>query len=129
MAIQNRVRRELSKGQSSLALSLAKGVEHLHSGHVDLAAAQGDKYALDLYSEIAPLLGLSTANAVTLLNPGVLVLGGGVLDNAPILKAQMLQHFHQFVNPPALEGLEIRDASLGDDAGMLGAALFAVRSS
>lgn len=129
VAIQNRVRRELSNGQSSLVVSLANGAEHIHPGHIDQAAAQGDQYALSLYSEIAPLLGLSAANAVTLLNPGVLILGGGVLDNAPILKAQMLQHFHQFVNPPALEGLQIRDASLGDDAGMLGAALFAVRSS
>lgn len=129
VAIQTRVRRELSAGQTSLAETLAGGVEHIHPGHIDVAAAQGCRYALNLYAEIAPLLGLSIANAVTLLNPGTLVLGGGVLDNAPLFKAQVLRHFHELVNPPALDGLQIRDASFGDNAGMLGAGLFALRKA
>ncbi|MBL4635969.1 MAG: ROK family protein [Kofleriaceae bacterium] len=129
VALQSRAQRELADNPSSLVVALAGDISSIHPGHIDQAAAQGDIYAQSLYSEIAPLLGLALANAVTLLNPDMVVLGGGVLDNAPVLKEKALEHFREFVNPPALIGLSIRDARYADSAGMLGAALFALRSS
>ncbi len=130
VALQSRARRELADDSGSLVVKLAGGdASTIHPGHIDKAAAQGDRYALNLYKEIAPLLGVALANAVTLLNPDTVVLGGGVLDNAPVFKEQFLGHFRELVNPAALIGLSIRDARYVDSAGMLGAALFALQSS
>ena len=42
------------------------------------------------YAEIAPLLGVVLANAVTLMNPSHLILGGGVLSRAPVLKEHVI---------------------------------------
>jgi len=126
-AIQKRVRSDLQT-RESLIIKLAGGIGSIHPGHIEKAAAESDEYALSLYSELSPILGLALANAVTLLNPAKLILGGGVLENSPILKRQLLAKFRDFVNPPALLGLTIADTSFGDEAGMLGAALLAENS-
>ncbi len=126
-ALQERARRELAAWADSAAVDLAGGVDHVHAGHLDAAAAGGDDYALELYSEVSPLLGLAIANAVTLLNPRRLVLGGGVLSRTPVLRAHVLAAFEAAVNPPALVGLEITEALLGDLGGLIGAALLAAK--
>lgn len=99
------------------------------AGRVDLGEA--DRMAEThgainaLWTRAASLLALVAANACTLLNPGVLLLGGGVLTNCHALRHRLLER----VTPPILvaarDDLEIRMAALGDDAGMLGAASLA----
>jgi len=125
--LQERARFELSQGAHSEAARLAGDAARVNPGHLDAAAALGDDYALTLYGEVAPLLGLAIANAVSLLNPKRLVLGGGMLSRTPVLREHVLTAFEMAVNPPAHEGLEIVDAVLGDDAGLAGAALLASR--
>ena len=123
--LQRRARLELRGGARSLAVRLAGTPENVNPGHLDEAASRGDDYALSLYAEIAPYLGVVLANAVSLLNPSHLVLGGGVLSRTPILKAHVVTAFEVAVNKPALETLQIVDAALGDDAGLVGSALVA----
>lgn len=125
--LQRRIRAELRGGARSAAMRLAGGPDRVNPGHLDQAAAEGDEYALSLYAELAPLLGVVLANAVTLLNPSHLILGGGVLSRAPVLKEHVVTSFEVAVNKPALEELEIVDAALGDDAGLVGSALVASR--
>lgn len=124
--LQARIRAELSSGVRSAAVRLAGSPEVVNPGHLDAAAAEGDDYALTLYTEIAPYLGVALANAVTLLNPACLVLGGGVLSRTPVLREHAIAAFEVAVNPPALDGLRITDAALGDDAGLVGSALLAM---
>ena len=123
--LQERARRDLDSWASSAAVELAGGVQNVHPGHLDAAAAEGDEYALELYSEVSPMLGLAIANAVTLLNPGCLVLGGGVFSRTPVLRDFVLAAFETAVNPPAREGLQIAMAELGDTGGLVGSALLA----
>jgi glucokinase len=123
--LQERARRDLDSWASSAAVELAGGVGNVHPGHLDAAAAEGDDYALELYSEVSPLLGLAIANAVTLLNPRCLVLGGGVFSRTPVLRDHVLAAFEAAVNPPARDGLQIVEAELSDTGGLVGAALLA----
>jgi len=127
--LRDRVILELTGGAESKAIELAGRVVDVQLSHLDEAAAQGDDYALDLYDEIAPLLGVVLANAITLLNPSHLVLGGGVLSRTPILKEQVLATMQIAANPPALDNLEVVDAALGDDAGLIGSALLALEQA
>ena len=121
--LQRRVRAELRGGARSLAPSIAGGIEKVQPSHLDLAAARGDDYSLDLFAELAPLLGAAVANAVTLLNPSCLLLGGGMLSRMPVFSDHVLTALEVAVNPPAHRGLTIASATLGDVAGPLGAAL------
>lgn len=125
LPLQTRARTELAAGARSLALELAGRIDAVTPGDLDRAAAQGDDYALDLYEHIAPMLGAVLANAITLLNPACLLLGGGMLSRTPILREHVVTALEVAVNPPALVGLRIVEAALGDDAGLVGSALLA----
>ncbi len=124
--VQRRARAELAAGARSTAIELAGGDPgRVHPGHVDQAAAAGDPWATALWAELAPLLALALGNAVTMLNPERLILGGGMLGHTPGLRAMVVAALDD-VCPPALRRpLRVVDAALGDDAGIIGAALLA----
>jgi len=123
--LQRRARGELAGGARSLAVSIAGGIEKVNPSHLDKAAARGDDYSLDLFAEVAPLLGTVLANAVTLLNPSHLILGGGMLSRTPVLRDHVECALEVAINPPAAKQLTIVDAALGGRAGTVGAALLA----
>ena len=120
--IQKRAQEELRGGERSLAVELAGGIDHVHAGFLDEAARRGDFYAGRLWEEVSTLLGMALANAVTLLNPARLVMGGGVWHGAPELRRRAVARLFELVNQPSREGFEVVDTALGDSAGMLGAA-------
>jgi glucokinase len=124
--LQERAQRELRAGARSAALRLAGGDPGLvHPGHIDMAAAEGDGYALDLYAEVAPLFAATLGNAINLLNPARLVLGGGVLSRAPVLREHVLTALQVAASRALLDPLTIVEPALGDDAGIVGSALLA----
>src|SRR5439155_18607276 len=90
--------------------------------HLDAAAARGDRYACALLDEVGPLLGMVIANAVTLLNPERVVLGGGVWEGCPELRRRAQAEIAEAVNAPSGEAVTLVDATLGDGSGVLGAA-------
>jgi glucokinase len=135
--IAKRVREELGPGdgraplspemqRASQAVALAGDLDHVHAGHVDQAARNGDPYARALWQEIAPLVGMVLANAVTLLNPSRLVLGGGVWEGAPELRRLAVDHYNHLVNAASGEGCTLVDTVLADTAGVLGAAALVI---
>ena len=125
--VLRRIRGELAGGAPSKAVDLAGGAEHVTPGHVDQAAAEGDPWALDLWGELAPLLGVVLAGAVCILNPDRLVLGGGMLSRTPVLREQVELALSVAAPAALLEPLTVVDAALGDDAGIIGSALLAHR--
>ena len=95
---------------------------------IDCAAGDGDTYAIQLWREISQLLGRAVANACTLLNPEVLVLGGGVLDRTPQLFDATVAVVRATTNAPAAKSLNICRAKLGDDAGLIGSAALMIEA-
>ncbi|MBA3393553.1 MAG: ROK family protein [Deltaproteobacteria bacterium] len=121
--VVKRIAAELpTKGKKSLAISLAGGIEHVTPGHVDRAAEAGDDWALALWTELAPLLGVALGNAVSVLNPERLILGGGLLSRTPTLYALVEVAVTIAVPSASIEPLTIVPAELGDEAGLVGAA-------
>jgi len=122
-----RIRRELAVGRHprSSAIALAGGLEHVTPGHVDEAAAAGDDWALGLWSELAPLLAVSLGNAIAVLNPERLILGGGLLGRTPTLYAQVTTALMLAAPVASTAALSIVPAELADDAGLVGAAALA----
>ena len=120
--VQRRILRELAGGARSSAIVLAGGLEHVHPGHVDLAASDGDAWALGLWTELAPLVAVALAGAIAVLNPERLVLGGGLLAHCPTLYQLVATALEVAAPAASLEPLSIALAELGDDAGLVGAA-------
>jgi glucokinase len=122
--IAARVREELAAGAASAIRDLVEGdLSRVDAGAVEDAFALGDRYAEGLWAEVAELLGTAIANVVTLLNPARVILGGGVLIRCARLEALVREHFDARVSRSAAVGLSIERAHLGDDAGVIGAAL------
>jgi glucokinase len=125
--LERRIVRELSgkKPGKSRTVELAGRAEDVTVAHVDQAASEGDDWAIDLWSELAPLLAIALGNALVILNSERLVLGGGVLERTPTL-CELVQTALMLVPPvPHLDGLEVAMAELGDMAGLVGAAALA----
>ena len=123
--VAKRIVEELAAGARSSAVELAGGVEHVTPGHVDQAAGQGDEWALGLWTELAPMLGVVLANALAVLNSERLVLGGGMLGRTPVLYDLVETALTVAAPVATMDGLTVLPAVLGDDAGIVGAAALA----
>ncbi|HVK87562.1 MAG TPA: ROK family protein [Kofleriaceae bacterium] len=123
--VERRIRDELTAGATSTVIALAGGIDKVNPGHVDQAAGAGDDWALRLWSELAPLLAVALGNAVALLNPERLVLGGGMLGRAPTLYNLVVTMLPLVAPVAAMDALAIVPATLEDDAGLVGAASLA----
>lgn len=124
MNLSARVREDLQAGAATAVREVVGGdLARVSPSAVEQAFARGDAYARELWEELGELLGTAIANAVTLLNPARLILGGGVLMACPGLAASARRHLDAAVSPSAAVGLSVAEAALGDDAGLVGAAL------
>jgi glucokinase len=78
-----------------------------------------------VYERAAQFLSVAVANQVTVLNPARLILGGGVLSHCPGLRRRVVEGVQAWASQTAREGLLVTEAELGDDSGLIGAALLA----
>ena len=87
------------------------------------AARRGDERALAAFAEVGRWLGRGLADIASLLDPGVLVVGGGVADAGELLLAPTREsfaaHLPGYAHRPVAE---IKAAVLGNAAGLVGAA-------
>lgn len=108
---------------SETLLSLVGGdVEALHGGHLDEAARRGCAVSAEAIERAGRGLGRVLGDVITLFNPSCLLLGGTVWQNSPRLREVCEAELLVSATPAALPWLHRREAVLGDDAGVLGAA-------
>lgn len=89
-----------------------------------IAASGGDEYALEILSELGKKLGEALVGLVNIFNPQVVCIGGGIGESADAL----VEAAAEIVNTQALAGrkdVSVIQATLGNDAGVLGAAALA----
>ncbi len=111
-------------GQAARLLELAavRGDE-ISGTDVTTAAYEGDRLALDLYNELGHWLGEGAASVTALLDPQIIVLGGGVSDAGDLLLLPTRAGFlHQLSARGHRPEAEIQLAALGNAAGIVGAA-------
>lgn len=102
----------------------------LKAGMLADAYGAGDELAVEVIDEAADYLGLGIGNLVTLLGPGIVVLGGGVISAlGPALLDRIRAAAASVSWPPSsFEDTRLELAALGDDAVALGAVAWAARS-
>jgi glucokinase len=91
------------------------------------AAEAGDDDCRVVLEEAATYLGVALAAAVNLINPGALVLGGGVVRGWPALAERAVARMRVSALAPHLASLATRRALLDRRAGVIGAAALARR--
>jgi len=123
--VARRARQEVGAGASPQTLAHAGSLDAIHAGHIDQAVRSGDRWATAVWEEIAPLFGVALANAVTLVNPARLILGGSVVWGTPELMRRALAAYQVLVNAPSGVACTVVEAQLGDAAGILGSAALA----
>lgn len=89
---------------------------------VAAAARRGDKAAQRVLNEVGTNLGLGVANIVSLLNPDLVVLGGGLAAIGDLLLVPLRRAVRQWAQPLAARQVRIVRSRLGTQAGILGAA-------
>lgn len=85
------------------------------------AVKAGDKVACEIAEEFGEHLGKGLAAVASVVNPEVIVLGGGVSKAGDILCDYVAKYYKKYVHF-ASKDAEFRLASLGNDAGIYGAA-------
>lgn len=85
-------------------------------------ALSGDKLAKKALRDTGITLGVAIASLVNILNPDVVVVGGGISKIGNLLLDPIREEVAKRAFPKAVEGLKIVKAELGDNAGALGAA-------
>lgn len=124
-AIVATVRRMLLNGRPS-ALA-GRDPAELTAGDIAAAAAAGDEVAREAFARAGHYLGIAAANLINAVNPEAIIFGGGVANAGELL----FEPLRRTVRLRALRGVggrtAILKAQLGDAAGVLGAAAWAMR--
>ncbi len=105
-------------------LDLAEGNPVAITGEmITKEAHAGDALCISLLADLGQWLGEGIASLAAVLDPGVVVIGGGVADAGELLLAPVRKAIED--NLPAAENrphLRVRIATMGNEAGMIGAA-------
>ena len=122
-AIVKRTREALDEdaGGSSLHAVL-RSAGGLTARDVFAAAASGDALAGRLIEETAYYLAIGATNAMHMLDPDVVVFGGGMIAAGDGFLARIRHHIRELAFAVLAANTEIRYARLGADAGFIGAA-------
>lgn len=92
------------------------------------AAQQGDELAKEIFDRASAYLGLAVANMISVLNPERLIIGGGVLSRCSGMRQAIADGVQRYSTEVSKHALHISEAALGDDAGIIGAALLAAEA-
>lgn len=88
----------------------------------DTAAKAGDAWAVAFRNEVADALGHVLSGAITFCNPELVLLGGGVFEHAPGLAQSTQVRANELTLAACRANVRYATGSLGDSAGVLGAA-------
>jgi predicted NBD/HSP70 family sugar kinase len=113
----------IKSGDASRVLDMAGGdIAAIQVNQIFNAARNGDGVSISVVRDTARYVGMAVANLVAIADPDVVVLGGLIADAADqLLQPSQTEAFRRL--PKSMtDSLTVCAATLGDDAGPLGAA-------
>jgi glucokinase len=114
-------------GRAGRVVELAGGdPEDVRGEHVTRAALEGDEEALTVLREFAWWFAVGVANLVNVLDPDIVVVGGGLTEAGELFLEPARESFARLVLAPDHRPLvPIVGAMFGPEAGAIGAGLLA----
>lgn len=126
-AIVAEIARQVARGKSSKLVDLTRGaVGKAKSGAIRKAYLADDKVTRRAVDRSARYVGIGVGSLVNVVDPSIVVLGGGLVDNLGAVYVERVARFaRRYIVDATTRKLAIVAASLGEDSGVLGAALLA----
>lgn len=122
-AIIERAARKIQAGRKTI---LAEQVDFdrfaLTPAIIAKAAADGDAVAIEVFEETGYYLGLAVASLINILNPQMIVIGGGIAQAGEVLMGSIRRTANATAVRALSKSCTIVQAELGDNAGIFGAA-------
>lgn len=121
--IAARAREGLEAGTPSLLVELVEGkLENITAATVYEGVVEGDRYAMDVMTETARILGAGIASIINTLNPEVVVVMGGVTRAGETLFNPLRAEIRRRTFKVAADACRVVPAELPETAGVVGAA-------
>jgi len=121
--------RRLKAGEKSSLTGMVNGkIEAITAREIGAAAVQGDPLAMAVLDRIATYLGIGLVNLVNIFNPEMIVIGGGVANLGEMLLGPARKIVNERAFPISAGAVKIVRAQIGQDSGVIGAAVAAKES-
>ena len=122
--------KEIRKGEKNLIKKLAGGnLQSITSQTIQAAALKGDKLARRIWKEAGEYLGIALSGVINLLNPGVIVFGGGVARAEKLIFKPMKKEIRKRTFRVPFEKVKFTRTKFGADLGVIGAALLILQGN
>jgi glucokinase len=130
-AIFRKIQSAVKDGQKTILTDmLGNDLADMRSGDLRKAIRKGDKFVEKVVEEAAEYAGVGVANLINILNPEIVVVGGGVIEALENeVMPSLLKAVKEHVMPGTSDGIKIEASKLGDHAGITGAAVLARRGT
>jgi len=123
MPMEKRMRKAVKAGKSPMVYEMVKGdLSKINTRTIAISAKRGDRVAKQIWQDAQLSLSVLCANLVSVFNPEVLVLGGGVIKGNPILASQICDYVLKHSVELSAKKVKIVRSKLGGNAIALGAA-------
>jgi glucokinase len=117
----------INRGEKSCLVDMVGGeIAKITAEAVGAAARDGDTLALDVLSRAGYYLGIGMVNMVNIFNPELIVLGGGMAELGALFIGPGRRMVAERAFPVSARTVRIVTAQLGNEAGVYGAAAFAL---
>ena len=125
-AISKQARFAISNGANSMMFDIIHGnLNDINAKVVFDAAKAGDSLANTIVNQVTVYLGIAISNVINLLDPQLIILGGGVSQAGNFLLNPLLDEVSRHILPVKEPHIVI--SSLGEDAVAIGAATFLLK--
>jgi glucokinase len=126
----NTMKRELAAGKPSIIREWTNGdVSKITARMISEAFDAGDPLAIEVMRFTGVVLGTGLANAINLLNPQLVIVGGGMAAAGDRLLNTVRETINKRALPLSAEVCRLVTAQLGERAGMIGAAAYAYKKA
>jgi glucokinase len=111
--------------ESALWAACDNNPEKLNGKNIFACAMRGDPTAVEVFGLYIHYLCLALSSVICLLDPQVIVIGGGLSKDGPFLLEALKKRIKGYLAFPDVPFAEIKIATLGANAGFIGAAMLA----
>ncbi len=127
-AIAKEALRAIKEKKSEILHGLTHGkAESVTAQDVSIAASMGDNFSIELLKTAGRYVGVALANAVNILNPSSVIIGGGLIKSGNILIDSMVENLKKNTMMGIIDDLQIHISQLDTVGSALGSALLALQ--
>ena len=127
--IVERIQEKIETGRSTILTTATKNGAALTPRTIAEAAQAGDKLAIEIFAETGRYIGIALTSIAHILNPQIAIIGGGIAEAGEKL---LFEPIRAELSKRAMDipsQMKIVKAHLGNDAGIVGAAMLALEGS